>query len=355
MSQSHSITNLASNTRSSKGKLTVDDHETMLDRYEEYEEQFDPLRNDRQARRQRKPKVSHTPKKAATEVVSEIADPVGLEEGFKTTYRPARYEEGWLLSSISGFYDQQLITDVLSQIRGGKEASVYLCAAHESTGVEWLAAKVYRPRMFRQLRNDSQYRQGRQILTGDGRAVKKTDHRIMRAINKKTDFGVQVQHTSWLMHEYTTLNQLYKAGAAVPQPFAAGENAILMGYCGDDQMAAPTLNTVHLDREEAPRLFKEALRNIEVMLQQGLIHGDLSAYNMLYWDGQITLIDFPQVTEVHTNPDAYPILQRDITRTCEYFAQWGVRCDPAALTDDLWYRYGQPAPDDLLGENELPL
>lgn len=353
MSRSDSTTNLASTTRTNKGKNSVTDHDMLLDKYEEYEDRFDPIRTDRQARRQRKPKANHAPKKASEVIVHEIADPIGLEEGFKTTYRPSRYEEGWLLSSLNGFYDQQLITDVTLQVRGGKEASVYLCAAHESTGVEWLAAKVYRPRMFRQLRNDSLYRQGRKILTEDGRAVKKTDHRVMRAINKKTGFGVQVQHTSWLMYEYTTLNRLFKAGAAVPQPFAAGENAILMGYCGDVQMAAPTLNTVRLAQDEAEELFKEAMRNIELMLQHGLIHGDLSAYNILYWDGEITLIDFPQVTEVHTNPDAYAILLRDITRTCEYFALQGVRRDPAALTDDLWYRYGQPAPDDLIDADIL--
>ncbi|MBI5959179.1 MAG: hypothetical protein HY866_10620, partial [Chloroflexi bacterium] len=317
------------------------------DRYAEYEERFDPLKTDRKARRSRKAKINHTPKKTDREIIDEISDPIGLEDGFNPTYCPSRYEQGWLLSSLAGFYDQQLITDVLSLVRGGKEANVYVCAAHESTGVELLAAKVYRPHMLRQIRNDSLYKQGRDILTGDGRAVKKTDHRIMRAVNKKTDFGVQVQHTSWLMHEYTTLQQLHQAKAAVPQPFAASENAILMSYCGDEQMAAPALSAVRLDPEEAEPLFKEAMRNIEIMLQHEMVHGDLSAYNILYWEGEITLIDFPQVTSLHANRSSYQILLRDVTRTCQYFAQQGVRRDPGAITEELWNRYWRPIYEDL--------
>src|SRR5688500_2115717 len=98
------------------------------------------------------------------------------------------------------------------------------------------------------------------------------------------------------MYEYTTMARLHGAGAAVPRPYAAGENAILMTYYGDEQRAAPTLNEVHLSKAEATPLFEEVLRNIELLLQHGQIHGDLSAYNILYWQGSVVLIDFPQVT-----------------------------------------------------------
>ena len=75
------------------------------------------------------------------------------------------------------------------------------------------------------------------------------------------------------------------------------------------------------------------------MLEHDLVHGDLSAYNILYWDGEITLIDFPQVVSLQGNPDAYTILQRDIRRVCEYFARQGVRCDADSIMDDLWHRH----------------
>ncbi len=311
--------------------------EMHQDDFEAYEELFDV--KDRKARRSRKPKARHIPKKEAHEVLGEIAETAGLEGGFEITYQPSKYEQGWLLSSLEGFYDQHLITDVLAQVRGGKEATVYCCEAHPSTGVGFLAAKIYRPRMFRQLRNDKVYRQGRDVLTADGRPVKKTDHRLMRALNKKTDFGVQVSHTSWLMYEYTTLGRLFAAGAAVPQPIASSDNAILMAYCGDAEAPALPLSEIRLEEDEAKPLFDEVLRNVELMLQQHMIHGDLSAYNILYWDGKITLIDFPQVTNSQTNDKAYFILQRDIKRVCEYFARQGVRSDPEALTRQYWDRY----------------
>lgn len=328
---------------------------SYIDEFEQYEDQFDPLRTDRRARRSRKPKIKHTPKKSTVQVVEEIAGSAeGLEAGFVTTYQPSRYEQEWLLSSLETFYDQMVITDVLFQVRGGKEASVYCCAAHPSTGQELLAVKVYRPRKFRQLRNDKTYREGRSILTAEGRAVKKNDHRIMRAVGKKTAFGEEVAHTSWLMHEYTTLGHLYHDGAAVPQPFAATENAIVMAYIGDEQMAAPILSEVRLETDEAPLLFDEAKRNVELMLKRGLIHGDLSAYNILYWQGEITLIDFPQVINSQTNGSAYTILLRDITRLCEYFAKYGLKHDAEEITADLWTRYVRIRPEDRILDDVEP-
>jgi RIO kinase 1 len=132
--------------------VTTDDYYT--DKYEHYAAQFDPLFTDRRARRKRKTKVRHTPKKSDAQILAEIASTMGLEGGFNTTYQPARYEEGWLLDSLETFFEQEFISDVLTNVKGGKEASVYCCEAHPITGMPLLAAKVYRPRMFRNLRND---------------------------------------------------------------------------------------------------------------------------------------------------------------------------------------------------------
>ncbi len=324
--------------------------ETYSDEYEQYEEQFNPLRLDRQARRKRKPKLVHTPKKAAHDIVDELADETAeLEGGFNTTYQPSRYEEGWLLDSLRPFYELHFIHDVLALVKGGKEASVYRCAAILDNGNDepLLAAKVYRPRMFRQLRNDGMYREGRGILAADGTEVIERDRRTHRAISKKTAFGSQVAHTSWLMHEYNTLQQLYDAGAAVPRPVSASENAILMSYYGDAQIAAPILHHVRLEADELAPLFAEVIRNVELMLQHGLIHGDLSAYNILYWDGAITLIDFPQVTGCHSNSNAYMILQRDVERICQYFAGQGLERDASNIMTYLWKHYVERRPQDV--------
>lgn len=299
----------------------------------------------------RPPKPKHIPKKAQTAVLDEIVEATGLEGGFNPTYVPAKYEKVWLLSSLGTFYEQHLISDVLALVKGGKEATVYRCQAYPETGLDLVAAKVYRPRQFRNLRNDKAYREGRQILTGEGRVVKKTDARIMRALNKKTAFGEQVAHSSWLLHEYTTLQKLFAAGAAVPEPYAVSDNVIVMGYIGDRTRAAPPLHEIVLPHRAAKQLFEEVLRNVELLLQQGFVHGDLSAFNILYWEGRITLIDFPQVSAIMSNPNAQFFLERDLQRVCEYFERYGVRSNPRQLADNFWKQYGKPEYiDELLAE-----
>jgi RIO kinase 1 len=316
------------------------DQDLDRNRYEDYAQRFDPEWVEGAGSRRNR--TRHAPKKARDQILAELTDELtDVELRFDTSYQPSRYEEGWLLSSLYTFYDQGLISDVLARVRGGKEATVYRCEAHAASGFRLLAAKVYRPRMFRSLRNDAVYRQGREVLTAEGRPVGKQAGTIARAIRNRTEYGLQAQHTSWLMHEFTALEALYRAGAAVPRPVAASENALLMGYVGDEQVAAPALQTISLGRDQAEPTFREVVRNIELMLRYGWVHGDLSAYNILYWQGQITLIDFPQVVNVHSNPEAQGILQRDVRRTCEYFAQQGVRTDPAALGARLWGLYGE--------------
>ena len=99
------------------------------------------------------------------------------------------------------------------------------------------------------------------------------------------------------------------------------------------------MSEVNVESDEAESLFHEAIRNIELMLQNDMIHGDLSAYNILYWQGQIVLIDFPQVTNSHTNTNAHFILRRDIERICEYFSRQGVQTDAGATLHELAQRY----------------
>jgi RIO kinase 1 len=314
-----------------------------------YEEQFKLSQN--KQHRGRKPKNLKEKRQKLQNEVAELADDAGLSAGFNITYKPTRFEAEWLMTSLSHFFEQDLIVDVVARVQGGKEANVYRCRAHHTLDVDLLAAKVYRPRKFRNLRNDAMYREGRQILTEEnGKPADPRDDRIVRAIGKKTAFGVQVQHTSWLMYEYKTLESLYKAGAAVPRPVGAAENAILMGYVGDEYLAAPTLQETTLSVAEAKPLFDEAMRNIELMMQYGIIHGDLSAYNILYWEGKITLIDFPQVTQAQTNRNAFKILRRDVERICNYFAGYGIRSDVQAIAEEFWQGYAAPHPDDLAAD-----
>ena len=254
------------------------------------------------------------------------------------TYKPARFEEGWLLSSLGPFFEQRWIVDILGKVKGGKEASVYLCRAGEQVNSNLIAAKVFRPRMLRNLKNDQLYRLGREVLDENGNRI--VDLGMLKAQHKRSVYGEQIRHQSWLAFEFQTLKTLHAAGADVPRPYEMGENAILMGYIGDKASAAPTLNTVTLDPGEVRPLYERVLRNIRLMLAHGIVHGDLSAYNVLYWKGRITLIDFPQVVSASRHRSAYPIFSRDIARICEYFAHQGLPTDPDRLAADLWRSYG---------------
>ena len=257
---------------------------------------------------------------------------------FQFTYKAARFEELWLLESLGELYEHQWISDVLRRVKGGKEASVYQCRPGAAAGASLLAAKVYRPRSLRNLKNDGQYRLGRADLDEDGAPLwKEAD---VNAIIKRTKYGEQVRHQSWISYEYTTLESLHGAGADVPKPYAMERNAVLMEYVGDDGTPAPALSHVRLEREEAKPLFERVVRNIDILLSKDRIHGDLSAYNILYWDGEIRLIDFPQVVIPESNPASWRIFLRDVTRICQYFAAQGLRTDARKLAVELWTSHG---------------
>ena len=329
----------------------MSDHTSSNRAYEEYEQLYDPdwaeAAQPAKQRRKTRPRLLRETEAEVRRLTDEVSS---QEIGFKTTYVPARFEASWLLNSLTPFFDLDLIRDVLAIVKGGKEANVYRCAGGPAAKDPLVAVKVYRPRQFRNLRNDRMYREGREILSADGHVVKENDHRIMRALGKKSAFGVQVAHTSWLMYEFKTLQHLYASGAAVPLPIASGENAICMGYIGDAQRAAPTLHDVRLSLSMARALFEEVLHNIELMLRADLIHGDLSAYNILYWEGKITLIDFPQVTNAVGNTHAREILTRDVQRVCEYFTLQGVESRPRAIADHLWQRFQERSEKDVLAD-----
>lgn len=257
---------------------------------------------------------------------------------FKFTYKAARFEEWWLLESIGQFYEHKWITDVLRRLKGGKEASVYLCRSGPAIEAPLVVAKVYRPRSLRNLKNDGQYRTGRVDLDENGKAIVKDGD--LHAMAKRTNYGEELRHQSWIAYEFQTLETLQAAGADVPQPYAMEKNAILMDYIGDIDMAAPTLNSVSLERDEVKPLYDRVIQNIDLLLANQCIHGDLSAYNILYWDGDITLIDFPQVVQPESNPAAWTIFLRDVNRICQYFAAQGLRREGRKLATDLWTSHG---------------
>ena len=292
-------------------------------------------------RKKNKSNPSHKPKRPEGEVYASLADPADDETGFNFTYEASRHERPWITNSLGTLYHLRWFADVLRVIKGGKEASVYQLASHPASNVgePYLAAKIYRPRRFRSLKNDHLYREGREDLDSNGNVV--INAGMLHAMKKRTEYGRELLHTSWIEHEFKTMQILHAAGADIPIPYVSADNAILMTYVGGDEMAAPTLNSLDLAPEEALPLFQRVLHNVELMLAQGRVHGDLSAFNILYWEGEITLIDFPQAIAPLANRSAYLIFERDVTRVCEYFIRQGVRADPRRIASKMWtaHRY----------------
>lgn len=270
---------------------------------------------------------------------------------FNPTYQGSRHEQDMILNSLGSFYHDHVIMDVLRVVKAGKEATVYCCAAHPNTEVSLIAGKIYRPRMFRNLKNDSMYRLGTQMRDAGGAEMRKD--REQRAVAKRTKVGQQIMHASWLANELDVMQRLHAAGAIVPKPLAHNDNAVLMEYLGDATRAAPPLESVTLETHEARRLFTLIVDNIKLMLSNEIVHGDLSAFNILYWAGDgnapgvARIIDFPQAVNPYKNPHAYQIFSRDVTRVCDYFAQYELDIDAVALAYEIWREMTDSNPSEL--------
>ncbi len=221
-----------------------------------------------------------------------------------------------------------LIDEVLGVVKSGKEATIYLCEA--SCGRGLVAAKVYRSRQVRQFSNAAAY--------GDGR-MRGVHRRDALAMTKKSRMGQEMSFARWVLEEYSTLQVLHAAGVAVPEPIAMSESVIVMEYIGDEDGPAPPLANARLGRDEALRVFGVLMRNVEMMLACDRVHGDLSAYNVLYRDGDVRIIDFPQAVDARFNSQALTLLERDIDNLCRYFGRAGLEADPYRLARGLWARF----------------
>ena len=241
------------------------------------------------------------------------------------------------------FFDEGLIESVLRPIKSGEEASVHLCRANQrTTGEELVALKAYHPLDRRDFRDESMYR--------DGEWIK--ERRVRVALEKKTRFGREVQGMIWVDREWETLRALSTGGAPVPRPIERTGDAILMTYIGDDEFAAPQLRSYDVeDTDETEALVAQVLRAIERMLFLNVVHGDLSPYNVLVWNGLVTVIDLPQAVDPRKNRHARAFLERDIQRICEWASHRGVHRPAGRISADLWtgWELADLVPEELRG------
>lgn len=227
-------------------------------------------------------------------------------------------------ADVQPFYTRGLISGTPRMVKSGKEATVFCCLGGAESPAALLALKVYRPRENRTFKNDAVYQEGRVIM----------DARQRRAVQNKSRYGRDVQFASWREHEFTTLHALYRAGADVPRPLLQSGNAILMEYIGDEEGPAPALQRVTPDDGEAGPLFQRLVWNIGLLLAHNWVHGDLSPFNILHWQGEIKVIDFPQAVDPRAN--AFSLLVRDVENVYRYCARYGVQADAVGLAQDLW-------------------
>jgi RIO kinase 1 len=233
------------------------------------------------------------------------------------------------LPAIHPFFDEGLITDVVSTLKSGKEAAAYLCRAHPRLGAKYAVAKIYHERTRRNFANDDAYLAGRHFGSGQD----------TRAIMGKTRVGAPMRQAVWIGREFEVMSELERARADVPRPYASTGEAILMSYLGNGAGPAPQLQHAELTPELAQELFERLLWNVETFLACHIVHADLSAFNVLVWRERPVVIDFPQAVDARSNPNARAFLERDLLNLARGFARYGLEFEHERHAAWLWARY----------------
>jgi RIO kinase 1 len=238
-----------------------------------------------------------------------------------------------------------LIDGVVRQLMSGKEAMVFVVRC----GDDIRCAKVYKEANKRSFRQAVDYTENR----------KTKNSRQARAMAKGTKFGREMQEAAWQSAEVDALYRLAHAGVRVPTPYNFHEGVLLMELVADaDGNAAPRLNDVSFTEDEALAHHATLIREVVRMLCAGVIHGDLSEFNILVAEDGPVIIDLPQAVDAAGNNHAQAMLARDVNNLKTYFGQYA----PALLTTqyakEIWalYEHGKLHPDiELTGQFESTL
>ena len=226
---------------------------------------------------------------------------------------------------------QPLIEDgkvdaVLRQLKSGKEASVYVV----STGGQLCCAKVYKEAERRGFHKLAQYQEGR----------KTRNSRDARAQGKRSRHSREVQESAWKNAEVDALYRLAGAGVRVPKPLDAHEAVLLMELVVDAQgNPAPRLNEVTMTPEQARQWHAFMMTQIVRMLCAGLIHGDLSDFNVLVDANGPVIIDLPQAVDAASNNNAFAMLERDVNNMRASFAAAAPELAETQYAHEIWELY----------------
>ena len=230
-----------------------------------------------------------------------------------------------------------LVDEVVRQLMSGKEAMVYVVRC----GEDIRCAKVYKEANQRSFRQNTDYTEGRKVKNS----------RRARAMEKGSSYGRKAQEEAWQSAEVEALYRLAAAGVRVPKPYNFHEGVLLMELLTDSEgNAAPRLNDVTLTAELARDYHRTLIAQVVRMLCAGIVHGDLSEYNVLVDTSGPVIIDLPQAIDAAANNQACKMLLRDVANLATYFGRFA----PELLTTDygleIWslYQSSQLKPDSLL-------
>lgn len=240
-------------------------------------------------------------------------------------------------AGLQPLLDDGIIDEVIRQLKSGKEAAVYVVR----TGSEIRCAKVYKDMAQRSFQQRAQYQEGRKVRGS----------RQARAMAKSTRFGRKEQEAAWKNTEVDALYQLVAAGVRVPQPFGFFNGVLIMELVTDAEgQSAPRLGEIDLSAAEAREVHQFLIRQVVRMLCTGLIHGDLSEFNVLVGPQGPVIIDLPQAVSAAGNNNALAMLQRDVKNLADTLGRFA----PELLTTDyareMWalFEQGELEPDTPL-------
>jgi RIO kinase 1 len=227
----------------------------------------------------------------------------------------------------------------LGNLKSGKEAEIFIIERSYRGRSCLLAHKRYRPRTVshkgeleelgfqraNRFMNDLAYRDGRKFMKS----------RDQRAADRMTKYGKQLLTGKWTGHELEMMQHAWDAGVNVPYPVGARGDGMLMQYVGDAVGAAPRLAEARLDSAAVREARDQLVENLRMLVGAGFVHADLSAFNVLWWEDRVWLIDFPQAVDVTTNHHAFEYLYRDVTNVGRWFARHGEPFDVDPLYAEL--------------------
>ena len=235
-----------------------------------------------------------------------------------------------------------LVDEVLSRLMSGKEADVYVVRC----GNEIRCAKVYKEAAKRSFKKAAQYTEGRKVRNS----------RRARAIEKGSKFGKKEQEKTWQNAEVDALYLLANADIRVPEPFGCFDGVLLMELISDAEGdVAPRLGDISMTQEEAIVNFAIIMQDVVRMLCVGVIHGDLSEFNVLLDAYGPVIIDLPQAINASANNNAKSMLARDVNNMVRYFGQFDPYLHDTKFAQEIWklYEDGDLKPNTILtGEFE---